>query len=166
MRQFWSGPLTSNVAGWRRRHGLGRLARYRRKAAQLSASERRLLLKSGLVVAGIRAGLSFLPFRRMVRIVDRLQGHGGAARRPAPPVEQIAWSVRTSARLIPKASCLTQALAGKLLLGQYGYVTRLEIGASRGDDQTFEAHAWLDYEGRIVLGELPDHARFRPFRAR
>lgn len=117
------------------------------------------------MLAGIRLGLWILPYRRLVRGIERWQVRAAAPSHPVPALEQITWSVRAAARLVPRASCLTQALAGQCLLGRYGYAARLQIGASRGDDRAFEAHAWLEHEGRIVLGEVPDHGRFRPFRS-
>lgn len=51
---------------------------------------------------------------------------------------------------VPKATCLVQALAAQLLLTRHGHMADLQIGVSQA--KGFEAHAWLEFEGRVVLG--------------
>ena len=52
-----------------------------------------------------------------------------------PAVQSVAWAVTHAARLVPGASCLTQALAAKQLLGNRGIPSRLRIGVARGDEE-------------------------------
>ena len=53
---------------------------------------------------------------------------------------------------IPQATCLVQAMAGYILFSRYGYNTRIKIGVLN-EEGIFEAHAWLEQEGSVVLGE-------------
>ena len=77
----------------------------------------------------------------------------------------LAWAVRAAARRVPRASCLTQSLALEALLVQAGHPAALRIGVARKDDGAFEAHAWVESEGRVLIGRLSDLERFAPLPA-
>lgn len=78
--------------------------------------------------------------------------------------KDIIRAVRECSRYVPRASCLTQALAAKTLLDRHGFQSVLKIGAARNDGK-FEAHAWIEIDGRIVLGKQPFHSRYAVFEA-
>lgn len=98
----------------------------------------------------IRLGLWLLPFRIIHRAV------AARARRSATiaetSIEQITWAVAAAARRVPGASCLTQALAGTLLLAAAGHEATLRFGVTK-DEGRLRAHAWIESEGRTVLGD-------------
>ncbi len=62
------------------------------------------------------------------------------------------WAVQAVSRRIPAATCLTQAIAARLLLLGSGHDTELCIGVARDATGSFRAHAWLEREGRIIIG--------------
>jgi hypothetical protein len=68
--------------------------------------------------------------------------------------------VKTASRYIPKATCLTQALAARCLLARQGHPTNMRIDVLKGDKGDLMAHAWLEYGGNILIGELVDHAEY------
>lgn len=80
--------------------------------------------------------------------------HDGGMHSTPLPIEVAAsiWAVRHAARLVPAASCLTQAIAGQTLLLRRGLVSIVRLGVRRGESGAFEAHAWLIYDGQTVLG--------------
>uniref|UniRef100_UPI0024936DFD lasso peptide biosynthesis B2 protein n=1 Tax=Methanobacterium formicicum TaxID=2162 RepID=UPI0024936DFD len=57
-----------------------------------------------------------------------------------------------SSRFVPRATCLIQALAGYILFSKYGYYTSIKIGVL-AENGEFEAHAWLEQDEKVVLGE-------------
>lgn len=65
---------------------------------------------------------------------------------------EIAWAVTTAARYVPGATCLTQALAAQRLHTRSGCATELRLGATKGPDDVFRAHAWLERGDRVVVG--------------
>jgi len=118
----------------------------------LSWTERRLLMAAGVAVPVLRLGLWLLPFGVFRPLVIR-----GAARRPGPgldgkAVDQVAWAVSVVARRIPGATCLTQALAARVLLAGMGERSELRIGVLRECGGGIRAHAWLEHDGRVVIG--------------
>jgi Transglutaminase-like superfamily len=46
------------------------------------------------------------------------------------------------------------------LLRRRGFVTDLRIGVMRGDSGRLEAHAWVELDGRILIGQTPSLERF------
>lgn len=120
-----------------------------RKFRSLDPGERRLLFQTALVVAFSRVGLFVLPFGRLK---DYLAGRASSHPiRQAIPIADLVWAVRTAAVYIPRATCLTQVLAAKYQLERSGRRSRIHIGVARENDQ-FLAHAWLECEGKTILG--------------
>ena len=70
---------------------------------------------------------------------------------PHPPT-RIARAITIAARLIPGATCLVRALAAQRLLARHGYASNLHIGVANSPETGFEAHAWIEYQGRILVG--------------
>lgn len=133
-----TGPSVSVPVNLRRRVTLGELWLF---AAALP------------VVATVRLALWVLPSRTILRIVRRLALASPAeATHPRVPGSLIAWAVEAVSRRVPGATCLTQALAAKLLLRCFGQDAQLCLGVARAPDGTFRAHAWLERSGRPVLG--------------
>jgi len=138
--------------------GLGQFLR-------LPPADRRLLVTAALLQAAIRFGLSVLPYRKIRRLVDRLarvrrRHHAAASVSP----ERIAWAVARAGRSVPGATCLTQALAAKVLLERRGHPARVRVGIGRAEGAPLLAHAWVECEGRILLGGT-DLARYTPLAA-
>ena len=120
-----------------------------RKFIRRSPVERRLLLEALAVVPLVRLALWLLPFRIVRRMV-----HVGLKPRPTSvPVEQIVWAVTAVASRVPRATCLTQALAASVLLPRYGHDATPRVGVAKDDDGRLRAHAWLESGGATILGE-------------
>jgi hypothetical protein len=65
-------------------------------------------------------------------------------------VEEIVLSVEQASQFVLAATCLTKALAAKMLLSRCGYSSTLRIGVYSCNG--FAAHAWIERNGRIILG--------------
>lgn len=77
--------------------------------------------------------------------------------RNADPSGQIkplvaAWAVKHTAKLVPGAECLAQALALQYILAVSGLAAHIRIGVAQPAGQPLEAHAWVLYDGAIILG--------------
>ena len=128
---------------------MGRLRKLRERAW----GERCLLASTFLLVASIRVALWLFPFRTLRPILARLTSNTAPRRCPlAKPVECVPWAVAVAAAYVPGATCLVQALAGQILLARYGEVSQLHIGVAREERAGVRAHAWLDHDGRVVIG--------------
>lgn len=102
-------------------------------------------------VSVVRLGLSCSAYN-IIRgcFVRRVDGLSSAAR--ASEARRVAWAVRHASRLVPFASCLTQALTCQIMLSRRAIGSTIHVGARRDDSQSFAAHAWLSCNDAILLG--------------
>ena len=123
------------------------------KFLRLPAVDRRLLLKVMLVVWTVRIGLWLLPFRVMRQLLAKLgRGSVGAQMEGRALVDRVVWAVTLISGYVPAATCLTQALATKMLLDRHGYRATVRLGVARSEDGQFQAHAWVERDGVVVMG--------------
>ncbi|HEY7233324.1 MAG TPA: lasso peptide biosynthesis B2 protein [Gemmatimonadaceae bacterium] len=124
-----------------------------RTIARLTSGEWAALLTAAPLVAATRIGLWLLPGRVTIRLVERLGRPSRVAPSPrSPRAATIVWAVEAVGRRIPRATCLTQAIAGKLMLDAAGEQAELCLGVARAEDGALRAHAWLERDGRALLG--------------
>jgi hypothetical protein len=119
---------------------------------RLPVRDQRLVAAAGLWVVMVRLGLTFLPFQRLRSLLARFRRPVSSHPPAGTSADRIAWAVRTTSRYVPRASCLTQALAAQVLLARHGYPSYLRIGVSRDGAGRLAAHAWIECEGRMVIG--------------
>ena len=113
-----------------------------------------------------RLGLWVVPFRALQRAAERLgRPLSGSVDPPPGEADRIGWAVGSAARFVPRASCLTQALAAKTLLARRGHPAEVRLGVARDERGRFLAHAWVECYGRIVVGEH-ERVRFTQLTAR
>jgi len=107
----------------------------------------RAFARSLWTVIRVRIGLSRIGYKRLQEKLKHSRrkpsGHSAA---------ELLWGVRTMARLVPDATCLTQGVAAQYLLAHEGLETLLRIGVCKGESGEIKAHAWLVYQGNIILG--------------
>ena len=133
---------------------------------RLPADDRRLLWKSFFLLWAVRIGLWILPFQRLRKLIDVQVSLANAGNCDATNVRKITRSIRRMSRYVPSATCLTQALTAQRLLHQAGQPADLRIGVARSHAGDFEAHAWVEAEGRVVIGASDiDLTRFTVLRA-
>ena len=67
-----------------------------------------------------------------------------------------AHAIKRAARLVPCASCLTQALALQHVLSSCGEASSLVLGVdsdpTKSKSRSFQAHAWIEWRGRVLIG--------------
>ena len=137
-----------------------RIERLRR----VSGTEWRLLVEALWLLAQIRVALWIQPFKRVQRRYARRRDGAPLVRgrsRSAAEAEAVGTAVRRSSRLVPAATCLPQALTTRVMLERRGVPNELLIGVAKSDAGTLEAHAWVTVDDVVVVGDLPDLARFR-----
>ena len=133
------------------------------KFLDLSANEKRLLFKAAGLLLVVRISLILLPFRTVIKRIESVQPGKGLAGDPSELVcERVGWAVKVARRYMPFAKCLPQAVVAKILLARQACPAQLRIGVYKTENGALEAHAWVESEGRIVIGELSDISRFSP----
>jgi len=69
-----------------------------------------------------------------------------------PEIAPAIHALDKSSRRLTFANCLTRALALRMLLARRNIATELHIGARKDEKGGFAAHAWLTYNGTILVG--------------
>jgi hypothetical protein len=85
---------------------------------------------------------------------------GSSRRSSARDERSIVRMVLRAARFCPIGStCLTRAITAQYFLRRAGIESRLCIGVMRDDQKAFQAHAWLERDGRVILGGSHEEIR-------
>ena len=140
-----------------------------KKFFELAPAQRSLLVRTFALVGIVRSALWVAPFPLVRRVTNRwARLRPDASTSPSQASEQIAdvtLAVTRASRFVPRATCLTQALATRILLARRGIASVVRYGAARGADGNFLAHAWVESEGRVVIGGVTSPNRYAPFPA-
>ncbi len=129
---------------------------------QLEPTERALLVQTFLLLNLVRFLFLFLKFPRLQKILTKLgtrrSTYLGAS---ILSIKKIGWAIELSTQLSPGgAKCLARALTMQTLMQQQGYDSKLQIGVIHQPTEEFQAHAWIEYQGEIVIGMLPDLEKY------
>jgi len=133
-----------------------------RRAISLSPADWRLRFEAIAVLALVRLGLWILPFKTVGRLTAGTTAWLGS--NPAGTAQRVSRAIPSSARLVPGASCLTQALAAEVLMRRRGHPCSLRLGVARNAAGDLRAHAWLESNGvSVVGGGLSDYTLLPAF---
>lgn len=133
------------------------------KLSRLPGPERRMVIQILALIALIRLLLWVLPFRTARALVSwmaRQPARNVAGRSLSP--EQLAAVIGRLSDHVPGATCLTQALVAEVVLRRAGYEPVVRVGVGRDERNVFRAHAWVECDGRVVIGQTDDFERFTP----
>src|SRR5437762_3453984 len=130
---------------------------------RMPSAERVLLCKSLALVIAVRLGLWLIGFHTLRAWLAKLTRRQSAVQ-PRRDIDtaKVIWAVQAVSRCVPCASCLTQALSTKVLLDRRGQAVNLRIGVAKGPHGQFQAHAWVEQKGKILIGGLKDLGQFTP----
>jgi hypothetical protein len=123
-----------------------------RRFVALPAADRSELTRAFIAVAAIRLALSVLPFRVVRPVIARITARPRGPGAGADDAQRVAWAVAAAAVRIPRATCLTQALAAQVLLARIGEHAELRLGVARAHGAPALAHAWLEHRGQVLVG--------------
>jgi hypothetical protein len=126
------------------------------KFLRLRSADRRLLLKTMLLVWTVRLGLWLLPFHVMRQLLAKLALKSASSQNGGRDlVDRDIWAVTVACRYVPLATCLTQALVTKVLLGRHGHHATVRIGVARSEEwqRLALARAFYRRAGILILDE-------------
>jgi hypothetical protein len=119
----------------------------------MSAREYALVLLTIPLIVTVRVALWLLPSSVIVRFVRRISVSDPVDRsRPRFDLTTIIWAVEAVSARVPRATCLTQAISAKVLLRWSGLQSDLCLGVACSVNGALRAHAWLEREGRTIIG--------------
>jgi hypothetical protein len=135
---------------------------------RLSGFERGIALEAMAGLAATWLGLRLAGFRRWKKALEWLAPRANSEVSPSDA------SLDESARVIARmeaatarnlffaTNCLEQSLVLWWLLRLRGIDAELRIGA-RKDSGRFEAHSWVEFDGRVLNDAGEEHLHFVPF---
>lgn len=126
------------------------------KLAALDASRRRLLTSAFVNVVIVRLALWLVPFNAVRRACASRAARLRRASHTGASVADVRWAITAAAARVPRASCLTQSLAGLMLFAANGHDAAIRFGVAK-EDGRLRAHSWLESDGLTILGDAqPD----------
>ena len=129
-----------------------------RKAFALSASDCLFIAQAWKWLGLVEIGLTCLPLGKLVRIIHPQRPENlhrdGKRELPHAVAERMAFCVELAARMyLLDATCLKKAMALCALLTRRGFDAQVMIGAARATEGRLDAHAWVECQGKVLLGE-------------
>ncbi|MCU1354218.1 MAG: hypothetical protein JWM05_3427 [Acidimicrobiales bacterium] len=113
------------------------------------------VVEAAVLVTAAKVAVAVLPFDWVGRVLGE-RGEPSVGGGPELPfvAKRCRLFVTVAARRLPyEVSCLPQAIAGQLMLRRRGLEGTVVFGLAREHGDWLN-HAWLEYQGRTVLGGL------------
>ncbi|WP_414565656.1 MULTISPECIES: lasso peptide biosynthesis B2 protein [unclassified Anabaena] len=134
-----------------------------RKFLCLSAGDRNFLIVTFFLLAAIRLGLVLIQFNQLLKLLTKISH----SREPLPSTNQVSvgkivWTVDKVTPYVPGTKCLARALTTQVLMRRYGHSGELRLGVAKAETGKLEAHAWIEYQGLVIIGNIPDLSRYIP----
>jgi hypothetical protein len=126
-----------------------------RKLRWLGSAGVALLVSCMLLLPFVDIALRWRGYTWTRTHIDRLlaAGHSMPSANHAALASRVALIVGIAARKLPwPATCLRQALLCRALLARYGIESELRVGVEMSPSEGFAAHAWVEHEGRVIIG--------------
>jgi len=128
----------------------------------LEGSEQRATLEAALLLGLVQGALALGPRRSWLGLVRRacsapeLSGGEGPSTKYSRPFFA-RWDARAGG--VPGTTCLGRALTGWIMLRRRRIPAVVRLGVTLAAAEPFGAHAWLECQGRAVVG-APEPERY------
>lgn len=134
------------------------------KLLNLSYSQSQLLIKMFMLLTLVRLGLLLTSFKNLHKLLSKISHHPHKFEiQQSIYLEDIVWALDISTRYMPGgAKCLARALTSSVFMSRYGYTPQFRIGVAKDENKDFKAHAWVEIEGKVIVGNLPDLLDYKP----
>ena len=128
---------------------------------RLNRDDKHLLVRIAVLMLSIRIGMSVVPFRVLLAFLRSWRERQSVARAlDKKRAKRALWGITVISPYVPGATCLTRALAALTVLGHMGQDACLRFGIARQQGGELTGHAWVEAEGKIVMGNLSDLSRY------
>ena len=124
------------------------------KFIRLPLIDKYLMSKALICVCFVKLGLVCLPFKRFRACFHYFFRVAVPRNYPDEYVTKVVWSIKAVSGALPfSVSCLPQALATKYMLrGDSLYTLKIGVNVVQED---FCAHAWVEKQQQIIIGDTP-----------
>lgn len=138
-----------------------------RRLIALSWTNQWLLVQSMFWLISIKLGLYIFQFQTLRDVLAKASQKKGYLGEPVPnSIERVVWSIEFSSRYLPVfINCLPKALAAQVMLSQRGQNVEVIIGARRNQLGQLQAHAWVEFQGKVIVGNINNLSQFSRLRS-
>ena len=119
---------------------------------KLPSRDKQMAIEALFWVIVIRLMVWIFPFKFVQKRVQKIASYLSSDSVSPVSMSRLRVMIVIVSRYVPRATCLVQALAGYILFSKYGYTPSIKIGVLN-EEGKFEAHAWLENDNNVVLGE-------------
>lgn len=126
----------------------------------LKREDQQLFLIALLLLGLTRLGLKLLPFSQVRHLSGKITRKTKTTPSNQTKIQQVVDAVNRASRYQPRVKCLARALTTQILLSWWGQSSQLCIGVAKDDSGKFQAHAWVEQEGNIVINDLANLSRY------
>ena len=126
----------------------------------LPNKEKSIFLRACYLLVYYRLQIKRRPIKSVFRKVELKTQQNIIQQASDVSARRISQLITTASNYIPRSTCLSTALAGKVLLTHYGYQPILHIGVAKDTEVGFEAHAWVTLGEEVLLCQLPDIGKY------
>lgn len=133
-----------------------------RRAIALEGRERRAVVGAGVLLVVAKLAIPLLRLDRTRGVIAWMARRTRilSARRGS---KEIGWAVETAGNVLPgRYRCLHRSIVGHALLVANGHSATFNFGVAM-DDSDFNAHAWIECDGDVVIGDIDDLGTYRTF---
>ncbi|QLE49069.1 lasso peptide biosynthesis B2 protein [Nostoc sp. C057] len=135
--------------------------KYLSKFIKLNSQKKQLLINTFIVLTLVRLGLWLLSFKTLHQLLLRLSNAKlKYQEKHHISIETIIWAVEVSSHYMLGVKCLARALTCQVFMSRHGYTSNLCIGVAKGQEGELKAHAWLENQGQVVIGDVADLPNF------
>ncbi len=130
---------------------------------RVDRAEIRLFAASLAAMGAIRVALAVAPLQRVIGWINAGQGRWAGKEIAQLDIQRVALRIAQAAAYCPlPTTCLSRTLAAYMMMSRLGFASVPKIGVSTTDG-IFEAHAWLECQDGIVIGQTsPDGKTYTP----
>ncbi|MFN6537641.1 MAG: lasso peptide biosynthesis B2 protein [Nostoc sp. EkiNYC01] len=132
------------------------------KFFKLDYQKKQLLINTFIVLTLVRLGLWLLSFKTLHKLLLRLSNTKPKCQEKYHvSIDKIIWAVEVSSYYMPGGvKCLARALTCQFFMSRHGYTSNLCIGVAKDIEGELKAHAWLENQGQVVIGDVADLSHF------
>lgn len=105
-----------------------------------------------LLLAMARAMVLCIPFKHLVRSFSKKSLVSFHFSNSESIAKQMRILEKAALSTPWESKCLVQAICAKWLLNHHKIKSSLHLGVRRGNNREMLAHAWLNYNGKTILG--------------
>lgn len=132
------------------------MAGYWSKWSALTGNTKLKFVYASFTLIFIKVGLTILPFHTFRRLFHRFSRTSKQVNPDPAEIDEVVYAINTAANVLPlELLCLPRALAAKYLLRKVPALS-LEIGIEVNKNKDFEAHAWVEKDGNVIIGDWSD----------